>query len=452
MTKESDRIIDIRFLFDNDNPCNDQQLEYELQEYLENHPSDFKAYDWVEDSKCYNVPNLLDKRLFNQSIPQKLVDNTKLSKYVFNFFKQNQSDIPLDEDLVSFIETGSIELSYISSIQTDDDKPNDSNIISNEQIQTDDLTSDTKFSGGLGIITNDNSLNLNNKPEVNTKTEPIEPNDIDLVKPNNLNQIHRTDLNQIHKVETQSITPVKDSTLFDNQLVSDVSYSVMSDKQLSYQDVCRLTLSIARLKLTSSNYQDESVIYAEEREKTKLREQIQKYMKLSQVTAELGANLNVDIDNMNLKQLQFYNVEAKKIYEKMKVIHLVSQGIDGADKVYSVVFKEGIKIPGTNKSVKLNNIGESLKQAIFDRRSPFYVGFENLIEKYNLSVSDELLAVFTLAGTLIKNVEIVDNEPKPQQKPVTITEEYYNKPNITPTDKDSKDNTEESEDVTETSD
>ena len=444
MTKESDRIIDIRFLFDNDNPCNDQQLEYELQEYLENHPSDFKAYDWVEDSKCYNVPNLLDKRLFNQSIPQKLVDNTKLSKYVFNFFKQNQSDIPLDEDLVS----------YISSVQTDDDKPNELNSTNSNQITTtDDITSETKFSGGLGIITDETKPN-----ELDETDRPNETNlnSVDRLNELNLNQISSNNLTNsvgtIKPNDTNSTNLIKDSTLFDNQLVSDVSYSVMSDKQLSYQDVCRLTLSIARLKLTSSNYQDESVIYAEEREKTKLREQIQKYMKLSQVTAELGANLNVDIDNMNLKQLQFYNVEAKKIYEKMKVIHLVSQGIDGADKVYSVVFKEGIKIPGTNKSVKLNNIGESLKQAIFDRRSPFYVGFENLIEKYNLSVSDELLAVFTLAGTLIKNVEIVDNEPKPQQKPVTITEEYYNKPNITPTDKDSKDNTEESEDVTESSD
>lgn len=420
MTKESDRIIDIRFLFDNDNPCNDQQLEYELQEYLENHPSDFKAYDWIEDSKCYNVPNLLDKRLFNQSIPQKLVNNTKLSRYVFNFFKQNSSEIQLDDDLVS----------YINSIQTEDDKPNNSNITSSDlNITSDDITSETKFSGGLGIITDEttdkpNETNLN----YNDSTEPDnQPNLNNLNSVDRVNETNSTNLGQIGTTNLNS-SSVKDSTLFDNTVVTDISYSVMSDKQLSYQDVCRLTLSIARLKLTSSNYQDESVIYAEEREKTKLREQIQKYMKLSQVTAELGTNLNVDIDNMNLKQLQFYNVEAKKIYEKMKVIHLVSQGIDGADKVYSVVFKEGIKIPGTNKSVKLNNIGESLKQAIFDRRSPFYVGFENLIEKYNLSVSDELLAVFTLAGTLIKNVEIVDNEPKQPNKPVTITEEYYNKP------------------------
>lgn len=435
MTKESDRIIDIRFLFDNDNPCNDQQLEYELQEYLENHPSDFKAYNWIEDSKCYNVPNLLDKRLFNQSIPQKLIDNTKLSKYVFNFFKQNQFEIQLDDELVS----------YINSIQNEDDKPNNSNTTSNESIViTDDITSETKFSGGLGVISS------------------LEPGSIKLTDETDSNQIEttktadETDINQIGITETNTISSinpikpnssVKDSNLFDNAVVSGISYSVISDKQLSYQDVCKLTLSIARIKLTSSNYQDESVIYAEEREKTKLREQIQKYMKLSQITAELGTNLNVDIDNMNLKQLQFYNVEAKKIYEKMKVIHLVSQGIDGADKVYSVVFKEGIKIPGTNKSIKLNNIGESLKQAIFDRRSPFYVGFENLIEKYNLSVSDELLAVFTLAGTLIKNVEIIDNEPKQQPKPVTITEEYYNKPNITPAEKDDKDNTEESEET-----
>ena len=97
--------------------------------------------------------------------------------------------------------------------------------------------------------------------------------------------------------------------------------------------------------------------------------------------------------------------------------YLVSQGVDGFDKVYNTVFKNGIKIPSTNKSIKINNIGGALKQVIFDRKSPFYVGFENLLEKYHVSISDEFLAITLLGSTIIKNIEIVDNGPKVEAEP-----------------------------------
>ena len=135
-------------------------------------------------------------------------------------------------------------------------------------------------------------------------------------------------------------------------------------------------------------------------------------MKLSQIASEIKSSYNADINDLNLKQLEYYSAEAKKMYEKLKVVHLVSQGVDGFDKVYNTVFKNGIKIPSTNKSIKINNIGGALKQVIFDRKSPFYVGFENLLEKYHVSISDEFLAITLLGSTIIKNIEIVDNSPK----------------------------------------
>ena len=190
------------------------------------------------------------------------------------------------------------------------------------------------------------------------------------------------------------------------------TYNIIPGKMLSYGDVCKLTLAISRTQLSNVIQKDESIIFAEEREKSKLKEEMQKYMKLSDIDAEMKANFKIDIDNMSLKQLQYYSAECKKIYEKLKIIHVTKQGIDLFDAGYNFVFPKGIKIPGSKKVVKLNKFGESLKKAVFDRNSPFLIGFENMTEKYNLHISDEFLTVCTILGTIAKNIEISDAEPE----------------------------------------
>jgi hypothetical protein len=186
------------------------------------------------------------------------------------------------------------------------------------------------------------------------------------------------------------------------------TYSTESGRLLSYQALCDLTKAIARSRLTVNMHKDESIAYAEERERLKLKEELHKYMKLSDINNELESNFNVDVDNMSLKQLQYYSNEAKNIYEKLKITHIILQGANGIDGIQSTLFKDGVKIPGTKKALKLNNIGGALKSAVFDKKSPLYVAYENLIEKYKLRVSDELLTGLTFLNTIFKNVEIVD--------------------------------------------
>ena len=104
-------------------------------------------------------------------------------------------------------------------------------------------------------------------------------------------------------------------------------------------------------------------------------------MKLTKIKTDLSSNFTLDVDEMSLKQLQYYSNEARNMYEKIKTTQIIIDGIDVADKVQSTVFKNGIKIPGTKKAIKLNNIGGALKEAVFDKKAPLYVAYENLIEK-----------------------------------------------------------------------
>ena len=358
MNKVND-LIDVRFAFTYDKLSN-ANTQINLKRYMKEHAEDFRGVNWIEDSRCYNVPNLKSIKVFNKNINKKLEDNVEVMKYVIKYFNNLDPEIKLDDNLNNYIKSHN-------------------NVLI----------------GGDNIIKTNYTQNL--------KSEFI----------NSIEESHQVQkLNTLEDINMNyNISSKSNYNFIDTNDIS--TYSLASDHQLSYEDVCKLTIAIARSKLTlSNNYKDETVLQAEEQKRIKLREELNKYMKLSQIASEIKSSYNADINDLNLKQLEYYSAEAKKMYEKLKVVHLVSQGVDGFDKVYNTVFKNGIKIPSTNKSIKINNIGGALKQVIFDRKSPFYVGFENLLEKYHVSVSDEFLAITLLGSTIIKNIEIVDNSPK----------------------------------------
>ena len=358
MNKVND-LIDVRFAFTYDKLSN-ANTQINLKKYMKEHAEDFRGVNWIEDSRCYNVPNLKSIKVFNKNINKKLEDNAEVMKYVIKYFNNLDPEIKLDDNLNNYIKSHN-------------------NV----------------------LIGGDNVVKTNYAQDL--KSEFI----------NSIEESHQVQkLNTLEDINMNyNISSKSNYNFIDTNDIS--TYSLASDHQLSYEDVCKLTIAIARSKLTlSNNYKDETVLQAEEQKRIKLREELNKYMKLSQIASEIKSSYNADINDLNLKQLEYYSAEAKKMYEKLKVVHLVSQGVDGFDKVYNTVFKNGIKIPSTNKSIKINNIGGALKQVIFDRKSPFYVGFENLLEKYHVSISDEFLAITLLGSTIIKNIEIVDNSPK----------------------------------------
>lgn len=354
MVPITNKLNDIRFNYKSDSPFPKEEIK-NLNKFKKLiNESDFKVVDWITDSRCYNIPTLKNRKFQDKPIGQKLLDNYELYQTVLNYFASLGDEFNLVPELSEFIHNP-----VQPSLEGGTDEVNE---VDDEEVDDEDVNNDE-------VDEAESSFKLPDYVSSNDSMKFADNTDI-------------------------------------------TTYNIIPGKMLSYNDVCKLTLAISRTQLSHVIQKDESIIFAEEREKSKLKEEMQKYMKLSDIDAEMKANFKIDIDNMSLKQLQYYSSECKKIYEKLKIIHITKQGIDLFDAGYNFAFPKGIKIPGSKKVVKLNKFGESLKKAVFDRNSPFLIGFENMTEKYNLHISDEFLTVCTILGTIAKNIEIEDAEPE----------------------------------------
>jgi hypothetical protein len=372
MPKKTDLIPDIRFSFNHIKPfANNRELFSKLETIIYNNVNNFRSVDWIKDCRSNNISSLKKRKIEGFPIKKSLNDIRPLAEYTKNILKEINKEVRLDSDLSKFINE-----SISDSNQTGGNSISQSNNSQNEDLDENDLIGDSDDD-------DDENETGDNQDDVYSYHSSSK-HDFD-------------DFSQEMKfVDTDDVT----------------TYTVVPGRLLSYQAVCELTKAIARSRLTVNIKKDDSIKYAEERERLKLKQELERYMKMTQIKADLSSNFNVDIDEMSLKQLQYYSGEAKALYERLKTTQIIIDGIDVVDKVQSTVFKDGIKIPGTKKAIKFNNIGGALKETIFNKQSSMYVATDNLIEKYNLHVSDELLAGLALLNTIFKSASIVDVKDK----------------------------------------
>ena len=291
-------LCDSRFNYAYDNPFsgpNKKECLSKLKEYIYNNINDFKNINWITDSRCYNIPL---KKAFNEDITKSLSDNELLCYYTSSFLNNINQKLskPLNNDLMKFI-------------MTKTQKP-EINIV-NESI-----------SGG------------NTKKE--NIIEPIEE-DEETMDDNqfNLNYSFNSEAPMVYKSN--------------NDLCS---YDIRQNKTLMYQEVCELTLNLARSQLQNIIKKDESVLFAESREKNRLITELNKYLKNS----EISTKLNLQPDNLSITQLQQSLEQAKELYDTIKVTHVIEKGLDLFNLGYTYIFPEGIKIPKKNKAIKLNGV------------------------------------------------------------------------------------------------
>ena len=181
-------------------------------------------------------------------------------------------------------------------------------------------------------------------------------------------------------------------------------YNLMSGKLLSYNDVCKITLNISRTQLSVVMTKDENMVFMEEREKTKLRQELDKYMKNIDIQKNFT---NIDLDQLNLKQLQYYTNQCKDVFESLKVIDAAQKGLEVFDFGYHTFFPNGIRI-SKRKVVKLDGTAAAFNEVLFDRNSTAPISFKNVVDKYNIHVSDEMNTFMNIIGKLVKRIKIED--------------------------------------------
>jgi len=409
MPKKTDLIPDIRFSFNHIKPfANNRELFSKLETIIYNNVNNFRSVDWIKDCRSNNISSLKKRKIEGYPIKKSLNDIKPLAEYTKNILKEINKEVRLDSDLSKFINE-----SVSDSNQTGGENSNSqSNNTKNEDLDENDLIGDS------------------DEDEDDDDENETGDNQDDVYSYHSSSKHDFDDFSQEMKfVDTDDVT----------------TYTVVPGRLLSYQAVCELTKAIARSRLTVNIKKDDSIKYAEERERLKLKQELERYMKMTQIKADLSSNFNVDIDEMSLKQLQYYSGEAKALYERLKTTQIIIDGIDVVDKVQSTVFKDGIKIPGTKKAIKFNNIGGALKETIFNKQSSMYVATDNLIEKYNLHVSDELLAGLALLNTIFKSASIVDVKDKKKKDDKDDEDDEDDEDDDEDEDEDEKDKKEENE-------
>jgi hypothetical protein len=354
MTSE---LTDCRFNYNYDNPfegsAKTKNLE-SLKEYMLKNINDFKAVNWIEDSRCFNIP-------FGSNIKATLIENPKICKNVCLLILRINSRLntKLNQGLIDY------------------------------------CTETKKTLGDVEDDTEDEDVNENetNGDENDTNDSNDQTNEL------------RSDELQFTPISIDNLDMAASDT------IDITTYSVMPGKTMTYEQLCQLCENKARTLFTTTLVKDKNVLFAETREMSRLTSELRKYMGNS----EISSKLNVNIEDLSLNELQQTLDQAKDIYETIKVTDMIKKGIDLVELACTYVFPNGIKIPRKNKVIKLNGVGESFNTLLFDRNSPLKIAFSNVVDKYNIHVSDGFLCTLSILQTLATKIQVEDI-PDPKKK------------------------------------
>lgn len=414
MTNETEQIVDIRFNIKHDNPFRDphdlgltQKRTNNFYKLISEHPENFRTINWIEDSRINQIERFTNTRIFNESMKEKLKDNKKLCYHVANCLKKTGDKLEknLIPELKKFVDQYST-MNILS--QPNINKLSNENIISKNIINEDSET-----------LQNETDKNL--KPSFTVSLDNIPPQSMADVK--DINNISENIMDHNSDLIYKSIDDI-------------TTYDFTPGKQLTYEDLCKLTIAIARSQLSETVKKDENILFIEEREKDKIRKNLEKYMGNADIATMYP---NLDINSLSLKQLQYYSGHIEDYYETLKLMNFMKKGLDMADLGYTKLFPDGIQMPGGKYKLKLDGAVESIKKVLFDRESPVKIAFKNVQEKYNLHISDEFLLCLNIGAAICSKIHF----DKVEKKDSTKTKQTDNKNSEDETSTDEQDKTSE---------
>lgn len=184
------------------------------------------------------------------------------------------------------------------------------------------------------------------------------------------------------------------------------NYDISNDKSISYEDLRKLTINIARSKLVPEIVRDETVIALEQEKKKNLIQQITRYRNVRAIAAMDDSDLN----EMNLSQLETCLEQCIKYHENFKTLELFKRGFGCGGVLYDMIFPDGIPISRT-KRLCFKGVGKEILSTLFDPHTSVGLAFSNILQKHNIHVSDELLTLVAFAGICVSKVKVEEVKP-----------------------------------------
>lgn len=198
---------------------------------------------------------------------------------------------------------------------------------------------------------------------------------------------------------------------FSQSLSAGLHYDISNDKCLSYEDVCKLCLNIARMKLVEENTQRDETVEALEREKRKkLTHEIMRYKSNKLIDPLIDA----DLSEMSLEQLETCLEQCIRYQENFKTLELFKRGFSAGGTIYDAIFPDGIPISKT-KRLCFKGVGKEILSTLFNATTTTGIAFQNILQKNNIHVSDELLTLVAFGEICLSKVEIKTVKPEKKE-------------------------------------
>ena len=349
-------LYDLRFAYKFDNPFPDdpnREKLKKLQKYLSANQDKFTEVNYLNDSR-YLIICPETKQLFGKPVDGTNVSNNPISNYVKEF--------------ISGIDVISSEMKQWASNRT---APKLDKIIPVDDTKG-NLDKLDEYSDGDDIV------------------EGLPENAVDASAYG----------------DYVPLMPNKYST----SLMTTTNYDITTDKGISYEDLRKLTINIARSRLVPEIVKDETVMKLEQEKRKQLLNQIQRYRNVRAIAALDDS----DLSDKNIAELEACLEQCVKYHENFKTLELFKRGFSVGGVVYDVLFPEGIPITKT-KRAKFNGVGKEILSTLFDPHTSVGLAFSNILQKHNIHVSDELLTLVAFAGICVSKVKIEDVKPEVEE-------------------------------------
>ena len=200
------------------------------------------------------------------------------------------------------------------------------------------------------------------------------------------------------------------------------NYDITSEKPLSYEEIRKLSVNIARSKLKSTIEKSEQVITLEREKRKQLMNNIQKYRNINAI----GVMVEDNIQDMNLSQLEHTLNHCEKLYQSQKLKEVIKRGANFGSLIAGTVFPDGIKI-GKTKKVKIKGAAKTIIENIFDTQSTIGVAFQNIVDKHNWNITDEAVLMLSMGEMFISSIKVEDTAKQEEQNnntPIGFKQNY----------------------------
>lgn len=209
--------------------------------------------------------------------------------------------------------------------------------------------------------------------------------------------------------QIESFVPIMSNKFTYQVSTAYTNYDISNDKSITYEDLRKITINLARSKLIPEIAKDETVIALEREKRKQLIQQISRYRAVKVIAALNDSDLN----DMDLAQLEACLEECKKLHENFKTIELFKRGFNCGGILYDMLFPEGIPVT-KNKRLCFKGIGKEILGTLFDSQTPVGLAFSNILQKHNIHVSDELVTLVAFGGICVSKVKVETvKDPEP---------------------------------------